>query len=131
MAITIREWRTFRGKFTKILDAVGAIDGTSHEIYRPQTEPQQLFYSGHRCYHALHTQLIVDTSGTIRHVESGFPGHLNDAQTLGLMQYIGTDLPFPPECVLLADRIYLNRDPLMTPYTTTQIRRKDAPMCRH
>ena len=30
-----------------------------------------------------------------RYVERGNPGHLNDAQKVGLMQHIGTDLPFP------------------------------------
>ena len=33
---------------------VKAIDGTSHEIYRAQVEPQETYYSGHRNYHAIH-----------------------------------------------------------------------------
>ena len=35
-------WETFPG-------AVAVIDGTRREIQRPQTEPQEQFYSGHCC----------------------------------------------------------------------------------
>ena len=38
---SLREWQNFRGNWEKLADAVGAIDGTSHEIYRPMNEPQQ------------------------------------------------------------------------------------------
>ena len=27
---------------------VGAIDGTSHRIYRPEVEPKEQYYSGHQ-----------------------------------------------------------------------------------
>ena len=64
---TIEEWRNMKETWGKIANAVGAIDGTSHEIYRPSTEPQHLFYSGHRKYHAIHSQVIVDTYGKIRY----------------------------------------------------------------
>jgi hypothetical protein len=40
-----------RGSWTKFESAVGAIDGTSTEIYRPQIEPQELYFSGHRHFH--------------------------------------------------------------------------------
>ena len=66
-------------------------------------EPQQQFYSGNRSYHCLHTQ-IVDATGIIRYIESGLMGHLNDAQTFGLMRRIGTELCFPEQCVLLGDK---------------------------
>ena len=49
------EWADMAGTWEDIPIAVGAIDGMSHEIYRPQIEPQELFYSGHRGYHCLHT----------------------------------------------------------------------------
>ena len=45
---TIEEWN------------VGCNDGTPHEIYRPQVEPQREFYSGHRHYQLMNTQ-IIDT----------------------------------------------------------------------
>ena len=46
-------------------------------------EPQQQFYSGNRSYHCLNTQMVVDATGIIRYIESGFMGHINDAQTFG------------------------------------------------
>jgi hypothetical protein len=64
----------------KLSSAVGAIDGTSFEIYKLRTEPQEVYYSGYRHYHAIHAQIIVDNSGIIRHVKCGFSGHQNDAQ---------------------------------------------------
>jgi hypothetical protein len=118
-----QEWLDLRGNWPKISAAVGAIDGTSHEIYRP-TEFQHQFYSGHRRYHCLHTQLVIDNSGRIRYLESGFLGHQNDAQQFILMRQIGVELPFPDVCFLLGDTIYPNRYPLLTPYSMAQIRRK-------
>jgi hypothetical protein len=112
-----------RGVWSKLPFALGAIDCTSHEIYRPGNEPQEQYYSGHRCYHAIHTQIIVDVHGDIRYVESGFLGHANDAQQFGLMRQVGNDLLFPEECYLLGDKIYPNRGPVLTPYTSSQIRK--------
>ena len=37
---------------------------------------------------------VVDATEIIRYVESGLTGHLNDAQTFGLMRRIGTELWF-------------------------------------
>ena len=47
---TLEEWSNLRSNWNKFEMAVGAIDGTSHEIYRP-SENQEQFYSGYRCYH--------------------------------------------------------------------------------
>ena len=77
--------------------AVGAKDGTSLRIYRPEVEPQELYYLGHRHFHCLHTQVVSDAYGTIRYIESGYAVHLNDAQPFGLMRQLGTDLIFPEE----------------------------------
>ena len=63
--LSLREWQNLRGNWEKLADAVGAIDGTSHEIYLQINEPQQQFYSGNRSYHCLHTQLVVDATGII------------------------------------------------------------------
>jgi hypothetical protein len=38
---TLNEWLELRGEWQKLPLAIGAIDGTSSEIYRPQTEPQE------------------------------------------------------------------------------------------
>ena len=35
---------------------------------------------------------VVDATEIIRYIESGLTGHLNDAQTFGLMRRIGTEL---------------------------------------
>ena len=120
----VAEWREMAGGWTKLPMAVGAIDGTSHRIYRPEIEPQEQYYSGHRCFHCVHTQVVVDVQGRIRHIESGYSGRLNDAQQFRLMQQIGTELPFPEELLLLGDKIYPNRGSIMTPYTSAQLRRK-------
>jgi hypothetical protein len=52
-----RHWRNLRGNWSTAPNAVGAIDGTSHRILRPSTEPQHEFYSGHRNMHCMHTQV--------------------------------------------------------------------------
>ena len=39
-------------------------------------------------------QAVVDATEIIKYVESGLTGHLNDAQTFGLMRRIGTELCF-------------------------------------
>jgi len=56
---SVEEWQAMRGRWPKITDAVGAIDGTSHEIYRP-IDNEREFFSCHRGYHCLHSQVIVD-----------------------------------------------------------------------
>ena len=93
---------------------MGAIDGTSTEINRPHIEPQELYCSGHR-----HTQVVVDNTGKICHIQSGFLGHQNNAQHFRLMPQIGhnQELDFPQNVVLLTDNIYPNGYPLMTLYT--------------
>ena len=111
------EWQSFRGNWPKIALAVRAINGTSHEIHRPVNNQEQ-FYSRHRYYHCIHTQIVVDNIGRIRHTE-GFLGHKNDAQQFRLMQEIGIggQLPFPDNCALLADKIYPNRHPVISPFS--------------
>ena len=52
-------------------------------------------------------------------------GHLNDAQTFGLMRRIGTELCFLEQCVLLGDKIYPNGNCIMTPYTAALLARKE------
>ena len=74
--------------------------------------------------------MVVDTTGIIRYIESGFMGHLNDAQIFGLMRRIGTELCFPEQCVLLGDKIYPSGNCIMTPYTAAQLARKENRMKR-
>ena len=60
---TMNEWGSIRGAWPQLPNAVGSIDGTSHEIYRRIVEPQKHYYAGHRQYHAIRTQIIVDNCG--------------------------------------------------------------------
>ena len=62
---TINKWREKRGSWAKLESAVGAIDETSTEIYRLQIEPQKKYLSGHRHFHAIHTQIVIDNDGYI------------------------------------------------------------------
>ena len=90
----------------------------SHRIYRPEVEPQELYYLGHRHFHCLHTQVVSDAYGTIRYIG------LNDAQQFGLLRQLGTDPIFPEELCLLADIIYPNRSPVLTSYRSAQLARR-------
>ena len=49
--------------------------------------------------------MVVDATGIIRYIESGFMGHLNDAQTFGLMRRI--ELCFPEQCIFWAIKFIL------------------------
>ena len=60
------------------------------------------------------SQVVVNCTERMCHVETKFIGHPNDAQQFNLMSRIGLDLPFSDQYVLLADKIYSNRFPLMT-----------------
>lgn len=89
-------------------DEVGCIDGTPHQIYRPEVEPQWKFYSGYRHYHLMNTQLIVDSLGNIVFLQAGSLGAMNDAGNFHLMERIGpgTNNDMPHGVVLLADKGY-------------------------
>ena len=60
------------------------------------------------------SQVVINCTERMCHVETKLKGHKNDAQQFKLMSRIGLDLPFSDQCVLLADKIYSNRFPLMT-----------------
>lgn len=123
---SIDKWESMRGCWSELEEAVGAIDGTSHRIYRP-TENQALFYSGHRDIHCVHTQVIIDISNKMPYLKSGFLCHNNDAMTYRLIDSIGPNdiLPFPCICFLLGDTIYPSEHPRVTPYTSRQLRNED------
>jgi hypothetical protein len=67
--------------------------------------------------------MVVDNTEKICHIQSGFLGHQNDAQHFRLMPHFGNnqELDFPQNVVLLADKIYPNGYPLMTPYNRRQL----------
>ena len=59
----MEEWKNFQGRWQKLTFAVGAIDRTSSEIYRPEIEPQEHYYSANRYYHCIHTQVVITNDG--------------------------------------------------------------------
>lgn len=122
---TIAEWNALRRNWREFPNAVGCIDGTPHEIYRPEAEPQWQFYSGHRHYHLMNTQLIIYNLGNIVYLQAVFLGSINDAGNFNLMERVGpgTNYDMPGDVFLLADKGYADRPPLVTPFRTTQIRR--------
>lgn len=121
---SLLEWQQMQGVWPRLEHAFDAIDCTSHPVCRPSNEPQEQYYSHHRNRHVIHSQVIVDNGGLIRHVESGFLGHQSDAQQFYFMRAIGgPELPFPDECYLLGDKIYPNVHPIMTQHTSPQLRR--------
>jgi hypothetical protein len=122
---TVDEWNALRGNWQAFPNAVDCLDGTPHEIYRPQVEPQREFYSGHRHYHLMNTQLIVDNLGNIVFLQAGFLGAQNDATNFLFMERIGpaTNFDMPPNAYLSADKGYADVHPLLTPFRAVQIRR--------
>ena len=118
-----QQWTELAGNWENFPNAVGAIDGTVTEINMPLSEPQHEFYSGHAKYHCISTQIIIDNTKRLRFVRSGFLGHCNDAQQYQLLPRIGHDeeLHFPENLCLLADSIYPNQYPLLTPFRNNQV----------
>ena len=122
------EWMRLNQVWPQLPGVVGAIDGTSHEIYVPNNiDERKSTYSGHRKYHCIHTQIVIDSARNIRHVHSGFFGHKNDAQSYREMPDIGPgkQLDMPMEYFLLADAIYPAKMPLLTPYRKNQLSKTD------
>ena len=75
-------------------------------------------------------QVIIDNAGYICYDEARFLGHQNDAKQFTMMQQIGVNGPlhFLEDCIPLADEIYQNRHPIVSPFTTQQINRKPEHM---
>ncbi|CAH3112659.1 unnamed protein product, partial [Porites lobata] len=105
---SIAEWNRMQGEWRFFPDAVGS-----------------QFYSGHRHYHVMNTQLIVDNQGNIVFLQAGFLGSMNDAGNFILMDRIGpgTAYDMPRGTVLLEDKGYGDFVPLLTPFRAAQIRR--------
>ena len=87
---TNRECTEMRNKLQQFPNlAVGCINVTQHEILVLSTEPLRQFYSGHRHFHLLNTQMICDNNGHIRFLQAGFLGSTYDTQSFRLMEPIG------------------------------------------
>lgn len=103
-----REWNAMRNTWPKFPNTVGCIDVTPHEILIPSNEPQRNFYSGHRHFHLLNTQMICYNRGHIRFLQAGFLGSTHDSQSFRLIEPIGPGLALdvPVGVVFLADKGY-------------------------
>ena len=123
---THNEWIQMRQNWPRLEGVVGAIGGTSHVVLVPGSD-QHLYFSGHRRYHCVHTQIIIDNCSKIRYIKSGFLGHNNDAYCYGKLPNIGEnqELHLPKDCWILADGIYPARPPLLTPYRCNQLMRRN------
>jgi hypothetical protein len=55
---------------SSIYCAVGVFDSTSTEIYHSQIEPQKLYFSGNRHFHAIHAQVVIDNASYICYAEA-------------------------------------------------------------
>ncbi|XP_037515308.2 uncharacterized protein LOC119391726 [Rhipicephalus sanguineus] len=63
----------------------GFIDGTARAICRP-TRQQQLYFSGHKRFHALKYQSIMCPNGIICQLDGCYPGSKHDAGNFGNSQ---------------------------------------------
>ena len=120
---TAQEWLSKRFNWPSLPGVVGCIDGTSHEILTPEDD-NRTYYSGHRRYQCIHTQVIIDNNQNIRYVHSGIEGHENDAQSYRKMPKMGPDgsaLYIPEDCWILADGIYPCEAPIITTLRKNQM----------
>ncbi|CAC5415220.1 unnamed protein product [Mytilus coruscus] len=74
----------------------------------------------------LEHEIVIDNQKNICYVHSGFLGHNNDAFCYQQIRQIGRGLEndFPAHCFILADSIYPNAPPLVTPFKSTDIVRR-------
>jgi hypothetical protein len=56
-------------------------------------ELQELYFSGHRHFHAIHTQVVIGNASYICYVESRILGHQNKSKQFTMMQQIGVNEP--------------------------------------
>ncbi len=116
---TAQQWQELRGVWSCIRNAVGAIDGTSHHIYRPSNEDQQHFYSGYRHMHCFHTIVIITNNFKVAMCRGGYLGHNNDTAIFNLMRRY---VQIPRNVFLLGDQAFPNGWPIISPYKANQIR---------
>ena len=118
---SVDTWKRLRHNWPTLPGVVGVIDATSHEVQVPPFERK--YYSGHRKYNCISTQIVIDNEKNIRCLSSGFYGHMNDAQTYSKIPSMGINklLPLPHDSWILADGGYPCRQPLITPFRKTQL----------
>ena len=113
-----------RNIWPKFPNVVGCIDITPHEILIPSIQPQRNFYSGHRHFHLLNTQMVCDNTLDFS-MQAGFLGSTHESQSLRLMQPVGPGLGLdvPAGVVFLSDKGHSDVPQLLTPFRQNQIRR--------
>lgn len=106
------QWGNLTEKWPEFPNVIGAFDATPHSIYRPVSESQGPFYSGHRHYHCMNTQLVKDNRGKIRFIQAGFLDSTHDATSDRLKEPIGPGLnrDIPLNARLLADEATLMKE---------------------
>lgn len=99
-------------------------------IYRPQSEPQEMYFACHRHYHAIHAQVNVDNTGHIHCFGSEYPGHQNDSQQYAHLPLISrTNLSFFLDTKLLLPYCYAFYK--VTIYSTKPIKSTKVQKSRH
>lgn len=102
--------------------AIGHIDGVVHRRNRPGHR-QSAYYRGDKRYHFMSSQVIVDHSGVIRDIQTGFPGHQQDQTNWNacyIKQHIDNFLD--AQEYLLGDGIYFGPH-FITPFSNLELAR--------
>ncbi|CAC5380009.1 unnamed protein product [Mytilus coruscus] len=109
----VNTWHRRNGKWHEMHNVLGCIDGTSHDIFGAATRTTRGI-------------VVIDNEKNICHIHSGFLCHDNDAFAYQQMKRIGPghDPDFPANGFILADSIYPNTRPLVTPYKANEIARQ-------
>lgn len=68
----VQKWRQFLNTYPRFPNVVGMIDGTIHRINRPSGREQARFYRGDKKCHFISSQVVVDPSGLIVMLVSGY-----------------------------------------------------------
>ena len=86
-----------------------------------RTKNQELYFLGHRHFHSIHTQLVIDNAGYIYYAETRILGNQNNAKQFTMMQQICANGPlhFPEDCVILAEYLPKSTPNSCAIYNTT------------
>lgn len=104
----------------KISSSEGAIDRISFEIQRPNTDPKNFIIRDKYIFMLFTHRLQLKVWVKYGILNMGF-------QVIKMIKII---IPFPKECVLLANEIYPNRYQIGTPFTAQQIDREKPQVIR-
>ena len=113
---TMEEFDQLRGSWPDFVNAVLAVDGTIHRVWKPLIGQREYFRGDKRC-HFLLSQVCVDPHGIIRNLETGFKGHMNDMGDYNRSRLGRRELPMPAWAKVLADGGYFDDGLLVVPWT--------------